>query len=568
MNRLKLIRRKIKNFISVLNKKEKIRFVAFLFANAFNSILDLFSTGLIIGIIMSLLKANDSIDTVLLSIFKFIGISIVVTTNVKLALLFIVSSFKFVYQVWLSFSQEKFGYKIQNRVTKFLFKNTLNIDFKEYISFDSSKLIRMLSQDSLLLNNYIISPLIILFSEIFLLFLFFIVILFYNSYSAIIFLILLTFIIIILYNSINLKIKKWGNLIKNSNTKRIKIIQDTFSLIDLIKIYSNNSYFTNEYDSESDQITKTQVKYTFTQKLPKNLFEYFFSLSILILIYLSGIIDSINSLIIYVSFFALFILKAIPSLNKISTSLQSLFYSNSFFEDILKLLKLNASKRPLKEAIEFGEIVIKNISFSYSKKNIFKNTTLTINKGDYIGILGESGSGKSTLLKIISGLLIPSKGDLFIDQQKINFEELSNYISYVNQETFVLDKDIYTNISFPKHDEIIDEKLVKSLIQKVGLQSLDSKGHQYSLGENGYKISVGQKQRIGIARALYKMRPIIVFDESTSSLDSFNEEKILDLIDSLRKEKTIIFVSHKLDNLIRCSKILKVMKNNILTNGQ
>ena len=90
MNRLKLIRRKIKNFISVLNKKEKIRFVAFLFANAFNSILDLFSTGLIIGIIMSLLKANDSIDTVLLSIFKFIGISIVVTTNVKLALLFIV----------------------------------------------------------------------------------------------------------------------------------------------------------------------------------------------------------------------------------------------------------------------------------------------------------------------------------------------------------------------------------------------------------------------------------------------------------------------------------------------
>lgn len=568
MNRLKLIRRKIKNFISVLNKKEKIRFVAFLFANAFNSILDLFSTGLIIGIIMSLLKANDSIDTVLLSIFKFIGISIVVTTNVKLALLFIVSSFKFVYQVWLSFSQEKFGYKIQNRVTKFLFKNTLNIDFKEYISFDSSKLIRMLSQDSLLLNNYIISPLIILFSEIFLLFLFFIVILFYNSYSAIIFLILLTFIIIILYNSINLKIKKWGNLIKNSNTKRIKIIQDTFSLIDLIKIYSNNSYFTNEYDSESDQITKTQVKYTFTQKLPKNLFEYFFSLSILILIYLSGIIDSINSLIIYVSFFALFILKAIPSLNKISTSLQSLFYSNSFFEDILKLLKLNASKRPLKEAIEFGEIVIKNISFSYSKKNIFKNTTLTINKGDYIGILGESGSGKSTLLKIISGLLIPSKGDLFIDQQKINFEELSNYISYVNQETFVLDKDIYTNISFPKHDEIIDEKLVKSLIQKVGLQSLDSKGHQYSLGENGYKISVGQKQRIGIARALYKKRPIIVFDESTSSLDSFNEEKILDLIDSLRKEKTIIFVSHKLDNLIRCSKILKVMKNNILTNGQ
>ena len=564
MNKLKIIRRKIKNFISVLNKKEKIRFVAFLFANAFNSILDLFSTGLIIGIIMSLLKANDSIDTVLLSVFKFIGVSIVVTTNVKLALLFIVSSSKFVYQVWLSYSQEKFGYKIQNRITKFLFKNTLNIDFKEYISFDSSKLIRMLSQDSLLLNNYIINPLIVLFSEVFLLFLFFIAILFYNSYSAIIFLILLTFTIVTLYNLISTKIKKWGNLIKNSNTKRIKIIQDTFSLIDLIKIYNNNSYFTNEYNSESDQITSTQVKYTFTQKLPKNLFEYFFSLSILILVYLSGIIDSINSLIIYVSFFALFILKAIPSLNKISASLQSLFYSNSFFDDILKLLKLNASVRPLNEPIEFGEIEIKNISFSYSKKNIFKNTTLTINKGDYIGILGESGSGKSTLLKIISGLLIPSKGDLFIDQQKINFEELSNYISYVNQETFVLDKDIYTNISFPKHDEAIEDKLVKSLIQKVGLESLDSKGEKYSLGENGHKISVGQKQRIGIARALYKKRPIIVFDESTSSLDSFNEEKILDLIDSLRKEKTIIFVSHKLDNLNRCSKILKVINNNIL----
>lgn len=566
MNKLKIIRRKIKNFISVLNKKEKIRFVAFLFANAFNSILDLFSTGLIIGIIMSLLKTNDSIDSLFLTVFEFIGVSILVTTNVKLILLFIVSSLKFVYQVWLSYAQEKFGYKIQNRVTKFLFKNTLNIDFKEYISFDSSKLIRILSQDSLLLNNYIISPLIILFSEIFLLFLFFIAILFYNSYSAIVFLLLLTFIIVLLYNSINLKIKKWGNLIKNSNTKRIKIIQDTFSLIDLIKIYSNSSYFTNEYNSESNQITSTQVKYTFTQKLPKNLFEYFFSLSILILVYLSGIIDSINSLIVYVSFFALFILKAIPSLNKISAALQSLFYSNSFFEDILKLLKLNGSIRSSKEPIEFGEIEFKNISFSYSKKNIFSNTTLTINKGDYIGILGESGSGKSTLLKIISGLLIPSKGGLFIDQQKINFEELSNYVSYVNQETFVLDKDIYTNISFPKHDEIIDEKLVKFLIQKVSLESLDSKGDQYSLGENGHKISVGQKQRIGIARALYKKRSIIVFDESTSSLDSFNEEKILDLIDSLRKEKTIIFVSHKLDSLNRCSRILKVRNNQITEN--
>ena len=154
-----------------------------------------------------------------------------------------------------------------------------------------------------------------------------------------------------------------------------------------------------------------------------------------------------------------------------------------------------------------------------------------------------------------------------MDQQKINFEELSNYISYVNQETFVLDKDIHTNISFPKHDELIDYELVKNIISKVGLESLDSKGDQYSLGENGHKISVGQKQRIGIARALYKKRQIIVFDESTSSLDSFNEEKILDLIDSLRKEKTIIFVSHKLDNLNRCSKILKVMNNNILTNG-
>ena len=568
MNQLKIIRRKIKNFISVLNKKEKIRFVAFLFANALNSILDLFSTGLIIGIIMSLLKTNDSIDTVLLSIFKFIGLSIVVTTNLKLTLLFIISSLKFIYQVWLSYTQEKFGYKIQTRITEFLFSNTLKIDFKDYISFESSKLIRILSQDSLLLNNYIIGPLIVLFSEIFLLFLFFLAILFYNSYSAIFFLILLTFIIILLYYTINSKIKKWGNLIKHSNTKRIKIIQDTFSLIDLIKIYNNSSYFTNQYNTESNQITNTLVKYTFTQKLPKNLFEYFFSLSILILVYLSGVIDSINSLIIYVSFFALFILKAIPSLNKISSSLQSLFYSNSFFEDILKLLKLNTSIRPLKEPIEFGEIQIKNISFSYSKKNIFKNTTLTINKDDYIGILGESGSGKSTLLKIISGLLIPSEGELLINHQKHNFEVLSNYISYVNQETFVLDKDIYTNISFPKHDEIIDEESVKTIMQRVGLKSLDLRGDQNSLGENGYKISVGQKQRIGIARALYKNRPIIVFDESTSSLDSFNEEKILDLIYSLRKEKTIIFVSHKLDNLNRCSKILKVMNNNIITNEQ
>ena len=189
---------------------------------------------------------------------------------------------------------------------------------------------------------------------------------------------------------------------------------------------------------------------------------------------------------------------------------------------------------------------------------------MDINKGDCIGLIGDSGSGKSTLIDIICGLRLPEQGKIQVDKVDIN-QNLTNWqklIGYVPQSIFIIDDSIKKNIAFGLEDEFIDEKMVLDSIEKSGLKEF-FKTKNYDLdtniGEKGSKLSGGQIQRIGIARALYCQTPILIFDESTSSLDTETEKKILSTLEQFKKlNKTIILVSHRINTLYMCNKIIKI----------
>ena len=189
------------------------------------------------------------------------------------------------------------------------------------------------------------------------------------------------------------------------------------------------------------------------------------------------------------------------------------------------------------------------------------NISFSIKKNEYVGVVGQSGSGKSTLLDLIMGLIIPDKGQILIDKVNINTNLISwqNRVGYVPQSVFLIDDSIKNNITFGYNSESVDPKQIIDVCKKAQIydfiNSLDKK-FETNVGEKGIKLSGGQIQRLGIARALFSNPDIIIFDEATSSLDLKTENEFLEGLELLRGKVTIIFVSHRKPSLKYCNKII------------
>ena len=200
------------------------------------------------------------------------------------------------------------------------------------------------------------------------------------------------------------------------------------------------------------------------------------------------------------------------------------------------------------------------------EKEIFKDLNIIIDKNSCIGIKGESGSGKSTLIDILCGFLDINKGKILIDNEGKKIYESQSWlekISYIQQSVYIFDSSIFTNISLEKEIEKIDKNLVNKILNKLNMIEFNN-DDKISLGELGSKISGGQAQRIGIARALYRKSEILIFDQSFNSLDQKNHKIILDLINKLKKNKTIIIISHNNKDFLPCDKIYEIKNKKII----
>ena len=214
-----------------------------------------------------------------------------------------------------------------------------------------------------------------------------------------------------------------------------------------------------------------------------------------------------------------------------------------------------------------------DIGFKYSNEKdfIIKDFNLKIFKGEKIGVVGKSGCGKSTLGDILMGLLKPSKGiikvdnhNLYSEKSSLNIDQWHSCISHVPQDVYLSDSSIAANIAFGVPIEKIDMKKLNNAIKEAQLETLIKKSRMgvfSNVGENGAQLSGGQKQRIGIARAIYKGGNIIILDEATSSLDSKTELSILNCIDNLSRDYTIIIISHRESTLGFCDRVINLSTN-------
>ena len=216
-------------------------------------------------------------------------------------------------------------------------------------------------------------------------------------------------------------------------------------------------------------------------------------------------------------------------------------------------------------------IQFKEVSFGYKDKNVFENLNLTIDKGDFIGVAGQTGSGKTTLIKLLFRFYEINAGSILFDDKNINdinIESLRSKIGLVNQEIFLFDGSIKENICYP-NNQSDDQLLMKVAQSSQCLEFIDKlpDGFDTLIGERGQKLSVGQKQRIGIARALYKNPDILIFDEATSAVDNETEYLIQKALKEISKNCTTIVIAHRLSTIKNANNIIVLGNHGILEQG-
>jgi ABC-type multidrug transport system fused ATPase/permease subunit len=262
--------------------------------------------------------------------------------------------------------------------------------------------------------------------------------------------------------------------------------------------------------------------------------------------------------------------RLLPVLQQAYASWTSIRGNQSILRDALELLDQplpDYADQPSATPLSFKqEITLRRLGFRYSPQtpNVLNQIDLVIPKGSRVGFIGTTGSGKSTLLDIIMGLLEPTEGSLEIDGQVVTTANQRNWqahIAHVPQAIFLTDGTIEENIAFGVPNENIDKLHVKQVAQQAQIADIIEswpQKYQTFVGERGIRLSGGQRQRIGIARALYKQADVIFFDEATSALDNETEQAVMEAIENLSQDLTVLIIAHRLTTLKNCTQIVEL----------
>ena len=368
--------------------------------------------------------------------------------------------------------------------------------------------------------------------------------------------------------------------IASESTQVIKSLQEGLGGIRDVLIDGSQAAYCQIYRNADQPLRRAQGSISFIGASPKFAIEALGMMLIALLAYvLARQPDGIAKAIPVLGALALGAQRLLPVLQLAYGSWSSIQGGQAGLQDTLELLDQSLPDyvdQPPAKPIQFqNRITLKNLSFRYTPQTPFvlKNLDLKIKKGSTIGFIGVTGSGKSTLLDIIMGLLSPAEGTLEIDAEPItsdNNRAWQAHIAHVPQAIFLADSTIEENIAFGVPKNKIDHERVKEAAKKAQIADIIEtwpKKYKTFVGERGIRLSGGQRQRIGIARALYKQANVIIFDEATSALDNDTEQAVMQAIEALGSELTILIIAHRLTTLKNCTQIVELADGGIKRTG-
>lgn len=339
-----------------------------------------------------------------------------------------------------------------------------------------------------------------------------------------------------------------------------------------IKVLNRETYFIARYDAFFAKYVRGLRMNRLIGILPKYVIESVCMTGLLLAVIFKMFLGQreIDAFIPQLAVFAVAAFRLLPSVGKINEHMSATLYSapslDLIYHDLKEVEELPEMSGKSDENWKFQNILkIKNVSYRYpdSEENVIEKASFQIERGSSVAFVGQSGAGKTTMVDIILGLLTPQMGKITADGMNIekNISVWQREIGYIPQTIYLSDDTIRNNIAFGVPEEKIDETAVEAAVEGAQLsefvESLPN-GLETYVGDRGVRLSGGQRQRIGIARALYHNPEILVLDEATSALDNDTEASVMEAIDNLKGEKTMIIIAHRLTTLKNVDRIFEV----------
>ncbi|MEO1075647.1 MAG: ABC transporter ATP-binding protein, partial [Bacteroidota bacterium] len=389
----------------------------------------------------------------------------------------------------------------------------------------------------------------------------------------------------LIYLSVKRKLLRTGKERVAANGQRFKIASEAFMAVKDVKLLHLEEPFLDRFSKPSRTFAERLVTQNVIAKIPQYAMETLaFGGILLIVLYYIALEKNVAEIIPLLGVYAYAILRLKPNLQEVYISMAKISFNDAALARIYDDLKgqgdaINNQRRRRKEvvrdnAVPFeNAVALRNVTFGYPESApLFHDLSLTIRKGESVGFVGPTGSGKTTVVDLLLGLLRPQDGALVVDDQAVTDDLLpawQKHCGYVPQNIVLIDDTVASNIAFGEPTVDMDAVIRAAKAANIhdfikdGLEE----GYETMVGERGIRLSGGQRQRIGIARALYHNPQVLVFDEATSALDNETERAVMQAIEALRGERTLITIAHRLSTVQSCDQLFFLEKGTLTASG-
>ncbi len=574
----------IKKLQVVLNKSQKQKVVMLLFMICIGAVLETLGVSMILPIVTAVVEPDAfSKNIFVVKVSEILNLdSIEEFMLVMIVALIGIFIFKNAYLLFMYHVQHTFITNSQYKISRDLLEIFFNKPYEYYLNANTSDVLRTVYSDttgvfSLLLEciQFMSELIIALFLGALLLFIDF-------KMTVVMCLLLfgVTGIIAVIYRPMMGKIGQDARV--RQSRMYNSIIQSIQSIKD-VKIFAKEESFLEEYENNGKVFYKLSKNQKVWSSAPKLLIETVCICGVLgylgVIILMGG---SVSSMLPQLSAFALAAVRLMPSASRMSTYLANAAYYKPTLDyvydhvDMPQYVKNEPNPKTIGRTLDVRmelnkELSVENLSYRYpnSETYIFKDAKMSVPVGKSVGIVGKSGAGKTTLVDIMLGLLDAENGTVRCDGVDVleNYAGWLHNIGYIPQSINLMDDTIRANVAFGVPYEKVDESRVWAVLEEAQLTEFvkeQPEGIYTEIGERGIRMSGGQRQRLGIARALYHNPEILILDEATSALDNDTEAAIMDAINRFQGKKTMLIIAHRLKTIEGCDMIYRVENGNIV----
>ncbi len=574
----------MKNIYLLFTKSERLKILILFFGILIHGIIEISSIASILPF-MSIVMDPTIINTniFLSKLYNFFNFNSYNSFLVSLGLLvFILLFFSNAYAAFIFWWITRFVQFQSYRLSKKIFDNYLSQSYIFFLNRNSSELSKNVLTEVNRVIIGVIYPMLLAVSKVAIVIFIAILLLYVNPKLSIVISVTLTIAYGIVYYVVREYLRGIGELSTKATFEKYKFTDEAFSGIKDIKLRGTETEFIKKYSQPAKKFAEYSATSAVISLLPRYAIETLaFGGLLLIVIFLISTSENFMSVIPLVALYALAGYRIMPGLQQIYHSIAQIRYNTPALDILLKDLKNSTYNKNITDGKLISlpkikkEIEFKSVYFKYPNSNdqILENINVKIRSNSLTAFVGKTGSGKTTLIDILLGLLPINKGDILVDNIKLkedNFSSWQKKLGYVPQNIFLTDDTLKNNIAFAVPDNQVDHKKIINAAKLAELENyistLPDKYNTY-VGEKGIRISGGQIQRVGIARALYYNPEIIVLDEATSALDNLTEKNIMDSLKKLSKSKTIIIIAHRLSTIKNCDQIYFLEKGRVSAEG-